>query len=818
MVDLCPKGHKKYTQILNNLAVAFSARYDLEGDISDLNRANEIGQKRLDLCPLGHLEHAPALGHLASFLWRSYQIRRKEADLDKIIEMDQKRLDLCPPGHPTHAKALGNLAASLEIRYHLQGNMADMHRAIRMARKRLDLSPLAVNHQQHLEALGNLAVYLHARYLKQGNLADLSNAIELQEKHLALCPSRHPDHARALESLAWSLRNQSQVNVVKNHSDLTRAIKFFKEALASYPVQHHRFSVVVHGLATTILLLLGSSDQPILSPHYREAFSTYRLLKACGPAVSVDLWNTVQAWIKDAEEYNHPSLLEAYQTSLNTLDHIATMHSSVDSRYEAMQARVADLADNAFSCALKYDNLQMAVELLEQGRGILWNQLARFDARLPRLSNALAAGEACELGNSFTRLSACLRKHVDGSVDKGIDPYWRVNGEWLSVVDRIRCQDGFSRFLLPPVFDDLQQAAECGPVIVVNASKYACDALIILPTQPPIHVPLQDSLGDPTQLCFQFSELIQNPYAYGEHRESWVKQSLRDLWTSVVHPIVTILQNVVQLPIGARIWWCPTSKFTILPFHAAGPYRKNEKNLMDIYISSYAPSLSALIRARERVRSQKQIRDASGINPNTLSFAVVGQAQPDADLKLSELREVESEIWKIRNETGMPPDVSFKVITDDAATIEGAVQAFRDHRWVHLACHGAQHPTKPFQSWFAMRDGPLTLMRIIRERYTHSEFAFLSACRTAVGDKSAPDEVLHLAAGMHFTGFNGVIGTLWKVDDSATHQMVTRFYREMFKHPDIGFEHAAAALNVAVLESENEVPLEKRIVFVHIGI
>ena len=146
------------------------------------------------------------------------------------------------------------------------------------------------------------------------------------------------------------------------------------------------------------------------------------------------------------------------------------------------------------------------------------------------------------------------------------------------------------------------------------------------------------------------------------------------------------------------------------------------------------------------------------------------------------------------------------------------VRALRDRRWVHIACHGEQHLEKPFDSWFAMGDGKLTLMRIIQERYTNSEFAFLSACHTAKGDASTPDEVLHLAAGMQFAGFNGVIGTLWKVDDAVTHQVVTRFYKEMFKHSNIDFENAAAALNTAIIETADEVSLEKRIVFVHIGI
>lgn len=60
-------------------------------------------------------------------------------------------------------------------------------------------------------------------------------------------------------------------------------------------------------------------------------------------------------------------------------------------------------------------------------------------------------------------------------------------------------------------------------------------------------------------------------------------------------------------------------------------------------------------------------------------------------------------------------------------------------------------------------------------------------------------------------------GCSFPVDDAVAHQVVTRFYK-MLKWPIIGFQHAAQALNVAVVESAQEVSLEKRIVFVHIGI
>jgi CHAT domain-containing protein len=58
----------------------------------------------------------------------------------------------------------------------------------------------------------------------------------------------------------------------------------------------------------------------------------------------------------------------------------------------------------------------------------------------------------------------------------------------------------------------------------------------------------------------------------------------------------------------------------------------------------------------------------------------------------------------------------------------------------------------------------------------------LRSCLCAVWPRT-PDEVYHLAVGMQFTGFNGMLGMLWWVDDSIAHEVVTYFYREMFESP-----------------------------------
>ncbi|KAG1873835.1 hypothetical protein F4604DRAFT_1955484 [Suillus subluteus] len=74
-------------------------------------------------------------------------------------------------------------------------------------------------------------------------------------------------------------------------------------------------------------------------------------------------------------------------------------------------------------------------------------------------------------------------------------------------------------------------------------------------------------------------------------------------------------------------------------------------------------------------------------------------------------------------------------ISSDAATRAGALEALQENTWVHLACHGKQDPA----------DEHLALLDIVEKDIPHAEFAFLSACHTAIGDEETLNEVIHLA-------------------------------------------------------------------------
>ncbi|KAG0697368.1 CHAT domain-containing protein [Suillus ampliporus] len=125
-----------------------------------------------------------------------------------------------------------------------------------------------------------------------------------------------------------------------------------------------------------------------------------------------------------------------------------------------------------------------------------------------------------------------------------------------------------------------------------------------------------------------------------------------------------------------------------------------------------------------------------------------------------------------------------------------------------------------FESSFAMRDGPLMIKDIVRSHWQNPEFAFLSACHTTVGDEKTPDESIHLAAAMQFSRFRSVIGSMWSVDDEVALQMVSAFYANLVNGSGrLDCTRAAVASHKAVKKlRRDKVPLEKQIVFIHIGV
>ncbi|KAF8841666.1 hypothetical protein BDN67DRAFT_966920 [Paxillus ammoniavirescens] len=817
---------------LDFLAGALWTRYQLQGHVSDLHRAIDLEQEAFRLRPPGNPDHHYSLDNLASSFWTRYQLQGDITDLHQAVELGEKALDLQPEGHQDHATSAGNLAGTLWTRYRVQKAPEDLHRAIQLQQE--TLLERVPGHPDRHHSLSNLALSIRSRYELEHTPKDLDEAISLQEDAVGLQPAGYLHRAIILDNLASSL--EARYRLHRHESDLRRAIEIQEEVLVLWPPGHPDHPTSVQHLASCLLQLHQNTQAVTASAEAAsldQAFNLFSTLAALPGVSSTSLCEATQEWVKSAEEFKHSSVLEAYKTSLGALDrHIAAL-ASVVLRHQVL-GPLTSLVNDAFSCALRHNDPTDAVQLFEQGRAVLWTQLARFETPLTELRSHSEIGR--QLVEKFERLSSQLQTFAKGRDSRApiavsdsegdhTERYWRLSSDWESVVQDIRQQKGFERFLLPPLFADLREAASEGPVIILSTSRYTSDALIVLHDRAPIHVPIFINLGDIEVLALRLARTIRDfptsnlpPGADGAYHKENLRQyrnslisDLRYLWRSVVSPIVEELEKVHPAGVGNRIWWCPAAKFSALPLHAAGPYRKGAKNLAALYTISYTPSLSALVRTRNK---QKLIQTHDNSDPFP-SFVIIGQAAPGLS-QGKELQNVDKELLAIRN--ALPDSMPIDRLVGDLATDEGAVGALRAHNWVHLACHGTQDLTRPFDSSFAMKNGPLTLLRIIQARFDNPEFAFLSACHTAVGDKSTPDEVIHLAAAMQFAGFKSVIGTMWGVDDEFVHHIVTAFYRNMFdgsSKPD--FKRSAECLNKAAKDIVEVVPIDQRIVFIHIG-
>jgi len=239
--------------------------------------------------------------------------------------------------------------------------------------------------------------------------------------------------------------------------------------------------------------------------------------------------------------------------------------------------------------------------------------------------------------------------------------------------------------------------------------------------------------------------------------------------------------------------------------HAAGPYRTGQRNLSDLYISSYTPTLTALIRARQNDTSTKSSMQGK-------RFLAVGQANADGEI---ELVSVGSELAIVNQR--MQDLVTFTRLVGSESCVSRVSEELRKNEYVHFACHGLPNRKQPFESAFALYDGRFTVEHIIGCELENPEFAYLSACHTTVGDEESPDEVIHLASAMQFAGFRSVIGTMWAVDDGQTNKITSTFYRHIVGDSgSLDHTRAAFALN-KTMNTLVDVPLDQRVLYVHIG-
>ncbi|KAI0030050.1 CHAT domain-containing protein [Vararia minispora EC-137] len=832
-VDLTPDDHPDKPARLSNLGNALEIRFDHLGQLNDLEEAIVVNRRAVDLTPDGHPDKPTWLNNLGCTLDTRFKRLGQLNDLKDAIMVEHQAIDLTPDGHPDKPNRL--------TCFDRLGQLNDLQEAIMVNRRAVDLTP--DGNPDKPSRLSNLGNALETRFDCLGQLNDLQEAIAFNRRAVELTPDDHPDKLACLNNLGNALRTRfgrfGQLN------DLEEAVTVTRQAVDLIPDGHTDKPGCLNNLGHALQTRFGQTHNPEDLELACDAFASAINQETGPPSVRFDAvkgYTYVRRTQIQLGRATYQDLMDTFNRAFNLIPQVAWLGTSVSQRYTVLSS-IGEVVNDAVSVAIQTGNLPHAIEWLDEGRSVVWGQLLQLRSpvddlrshhpdladRLQSLSHDLEAS-----GNEISDPDITVRDMVSVRIELAQD--------YQDLLRHIREQDGFKSFLLPKTLVELIPPRRTdGPVVVINVHWSRCDALVVYGSAEPIvHVPLPNltsKFAENMRLCFTQSlreaRVRKREGADGEavdsaspdHRgaipfkyrvDSLIAGVLKDLWLRIVQPVLERIEEklvdfaVTGLP---HVTWCPTGPLAFLPIHAAGIYGRRGMpdggmKLFDIVVSSYTPTLSALLRP------PRMFVDGWP------SFKALVVSQPKTP-GMSMLPGVASEVVNIRKHL----DGQIEHFDDKDATVEAVLRAMNDDycQLIHLACHGIQNTVDPTESAFALYDGHLTLSQLMSSSVRNAELAFLSACETSTGDEKLPEEAVHLAAGMLAVGCRSVIGTMWSIGDKDAPIVADEVYRRLKEGyvPGDGRLNTAQALHAAVKVLREEVG-ESNIVrwapYVHFGV
>jgi len=151
-----------------------------------------------------------------------------------------------------------------------------------------------------------------------------------------------------------------------------------------------------------------------------------------------------------------------------------------------------------------------------------------------------------------------------------------------------------------------------------------------------------------------------------------------------------------------------------------------------------------------------------------------------------------------------PKNSSFKAIDFQANRTNVLNGDLAQYKYVHFATHGVMDAERPGLSSLVLstvdaagkpQNGFLRANDIYNMKLP-AELVVLSACQTGLGKEVKGEGLIGLTRGFMYAGAKRVVVSLWSVNDKATSDLMTKFYRGMLKDN----ERPAAALRAAQIE------------------
>ena len=759
-----------------------------------------------------------ALEYAASFTDVRFLAYGKPEDLEYAIYRYRTLLDATSIDDPDRVVTIQLLSRLEALRLDDTGNTRDALLVPPESGKSPSFRELIATFLGPMDVKPDLMI-LNASFSSIDQLTDLADIKDGVEYLRPLLISYPRSDLTFLAYMALGMLLNRAFELTHEIGYLNEAISSTRDGINAVDSPRHRVSLVYRLAIHILARLLFQTHEDVDDLHelmqlfHTVASSSHDLTFSHGQLPSSFVWATT------ARYFGHPSASIAYDHAMSWMKASLTFAPTLDkqhSRLVGTHGLHAPISLDYASYHIHTDNLEQAIKTLEQGRGLLWSEMRGLRTSIDQIhmADSSLADKLSTINQELETLSlTSLDNNIDGNNElEGMDPYGqgvilkqKLLDDRKRLITQIRGLSGFDTFLKPPPFDTLRSATSHGTVIIINHCVWRSDILILCHNSPPSLIPTPrdfytraNKLQD--QLLGERKKGLESD-AY----EAALRGVLKELYELVGRPVIKRL-NELKVPEQSRVWWCPTSVLCSLPLHAMGPTSDvgPPRYFLDLYIPSYTPSLSTLINSHM---------------PNSQAFkmpSVLLVLQPDETMvqALEEMKAVQRASSRVTTLIGA------------TATPSVVLERLRDHRFVHIVCHGLLEPGKPFDSSFKLHQGKrLSLIDIVRSQLPNADFAFLAACHTAeLTDESPADEALHLAAAMQYCGFRSVVGTMWAMADTDGQHLAESFYRSVFSGGKQGVcyhERTAEALRDAVVRLRRRkgigMSLERWVNYVHYG-
>ncbi|GAA4609908.1 tetratricopeptide (TPR) repeat protein [Actinoplanes octamycinicus] len=756
-----------YLDRRDKLADALCARGRADRAVADVDQAIKL---------IGAEPNAWALSRLDAFQLARFELTGDLADLAEAVRYAAAAADAEDDAFSRVMYRM-NHANRLLDRFAATGRADDLDAAVGILAGALDLAP------DEPALVNNYGLALSERYRCTGELSDLETATRAYRRAADLARRSPISRAMYLNNLGTALTALADRTGVTTHE----AIAVHDEAARLFPPEHPLRRETLGNLA----LALREVDLDRAVTTIEEAVTG---LPADHPAAT---------GLRTTETGIHQARFERTGDRADLGRALAAAQAALDATPAGHPSRATCLVNLARAYELAGDP-DRATELT---RPVETDPVAPFPVRIEAAfrngRRAAAAGRWGAAADSFAtmvRLLATVTRHAQtrGGQEQLLADWTGVPftaaacalnagrpADAVTVLEQGRGVLWAAQLARPAGEPESPPAATAGPVVLLTVSPYRCDALIV--TGPDVRVVPLRTLTQPAVLA----RMKDYYHALGDDPDEPVLTGVLEwLWDHVAEPVLAALGPRVR-----HVTWCPTGPFALLPVHAAGYHRPEHagagRSVLDRVVSSYTATLRAAARP--------------GAPCETDDLLFVGMPELPGAAKDSAV---------VRGHLG----ARCEVLEGPAATRAAVRAALDRHSAVHFSCHGRQDLDDPSAGGVILRDGVLSVADLAGAR-RGGEFAFLSACETAIGLNDVVDEAVTLAAALQYAGWRHVIATLWSVRDRDAAFLAEAIYARMVTDGRLSPDRAADALHhavCAVRERRRNHP-SRWVPFIHVG-